>query len=159
MSGWAARISRAARRPSSVLVGGMRMSTTATSGLWAPTLRIRSSASPAWPATSKPESSSRRVSPSRSSTESSAMTMRMLMAVLLGAETNARAGRSGEQLLQALARQLGLGDESAGPRAGDERAEVGRVATRDEDHDRSAAVARDARGDVEAVDVGQLHVE
>src|SRR4029453_14288902 len=47
VSGWLERISSAARRPSSVLVGGMRMSTTATSGLWAPTLRRSSSASPA----------------------------------------------------------------------------------------------------------------
>ena len=39
---------RAARSPSSVCVGGMRTSTIATSGLWAPTLRSRSSASPAW---------------------------------------------------------------------------------------------------------------
>ena len=42
------RISAAARRPSSVCVGGMRTSTIATSGLWALTLRSRSSASPAW---------------------------------------------------------------------------------------------------------------
>ena len=65
---------RAARSPSSVCVGGMRTSMTATSGLCAPTLRSRSSASPAWPATSKPESSSRRHRPSRNSTESSATT-------------------------------------------------------------------------------------
>ena len=38
----------------------MRTSTTATSGLWARTLRIRSSPSAAWPTTSRPASSSRR---------------------------------------------------------------------------------------------------
>src|SRR3712207_9591876 len=54
----------------------MRTSITATSGLWALTLRSRSSASPAWPATSKPDSSSRRARPSRNSTESSAITTR-----------------------------------------------------------------------------------
>ena len=74
MPGCSARIWCAARRPSSVCVGGIRTSTTATSGLCAPTLRSRSSASPAWPATSKPDSSSRRARPSRSSTESSATT-------------------------------------------------------------------------------------
>ena len=37
------RIPRAARSPSSVWFGGMRTSTTATSGLCAPTLRSRSS--------------------------------------------------------------------------------------------------------------------
>ena len=51
--------------------GGIRMSTIATSGLWARTLRSSSSASPAWPTTSIPASSSRRAAPSRSSTESS----------------------------------------------------------------------------------------
>src|SRR4051794_4610649 len=52
----------------------MRTSTIAASGLWARTLRSRSSASPACPTTSKPASSSRRTTPSRSSTESSATT-------------------------------------------------------------------------------------
>ena len=53
------------------------MSITATSGLWARTLRSRSSASPAWATTSKPASSSSRAAPSRRSTASSAITMRM----------------------------------------------------------------------------------
>src|SRR3954452_16883566 len=55
----------------------MRTSTTAMSGLCTPTLRSKSSASPAWPTTSKPDSSSSRAIPSRSSTESSAITTRM----------------------------------------------------------------------------------
>ena len=63
-----ARIVAAARRPSSVCVGGIRMSTIATSGLWARTLRSRSSASPAWATTSMPASSSSRATPSRSRT-------------------------------------------------------------------------------------------
>ena len=52
--GSSARICCAARSPSSVLVGGIRTSTIATSGLWARTLRSSSSASPAWPTTSMP---------------------------------------------------------------------------------------------------------
>ena len=78
-----ARISTAARRPSSVLVGGIRMSTTATSGRWAKTLRSRSSASPACATTSKPESRSRRTIPSLKSTESSATTTRMALKLRL----------------------------------------------------------------------------
>ena len=70
------RISFAARRPSSVCVGGIRMSTIATSGLYERTLSSRSSAFPAWPTTSKPPSSSSRAIPSRRSTESSASTTR-----------------------------------------------------------------------------------
>src|SRR3954451_19695608 len=54
----------------------MRTSTTATSGLCAPTLRSRSSPSPAWPTTSKPDVSNNRAMPSRSSTVSSAPTPR-----------------------------------------------------------------------------------
>ena len=54
----------------------MRTSTIATSGLWALTLRSRSSASPAWPTTSIPASSSSRATPARSRTESSASTTR-----------------------------------------------------------------------------------
>ena len=42
-----ARISAAARIPSSECPGGIRMSTIATSGLWARTLRSNSSESPA----------------------------------------------------------------------------------------------------------------
>ena len=50
----AADLFRGDAGPSSVLVGGMRMSTIATSGVCAATLRSRSSASPAWPTTSNP---------------------------------------------------------------------------------------------------------
>ena len=57
-------------------VGGMRMSTTATSGWCMRTLRTRSSAVPAWATTSKPQSESSRATPSRRSTESSASTTR-----------------------------------------------------------------------------------
>ena len=52
--GISSRIARAARRPSSVWVGGMRMSMIATSGLCALALRSSSSPSPACPTTSKP---------------------------------------------------------------------------------------------------------
>ena len=76
--GSSARIRRAARRPSSVSSGGIRMSTIATSGWWARTLRSSSSASPACAddLDRRPRSSSR-ATPSRSSTESSAITTRM----------------------------------------------------------------------------------
>ena len=60
-------------------VGGIRTSTTATSGLWARTLRSRSSASAARPTTSRPASSSSRATPSRSRAESSATTTRIGM--------------------------------------------------------------------------------
>src|SRR5487761_1675333 len=67
----------AARSPSSVWVGGIRMSTTATSGWCSAT--AASSASPSVTAahTEWPRSSSRRVSPSRSSAASSAITTRI----------------------------------------------------------------------------------
>ena len=70
------RMIRAAFRPSSVWVGGILMSTIATSGLCARTLRSRSSRSPASPTTSKPSSWSRRATPARSRSESSASTTR-----------------------------------------------------------------------------------
>src|SRR3954451_2922292 len=123
---------RAARRPSSVCVGGIRTSTTATSGLWAPTFRIRSSASPAWPTTSKPDSSSRRTRPSRRRTESSATTTR----VLIG-----RADYLREQLLYAIARKLRLRDEASSPRTAHERAEIRAVPARDEDHGGRVGIA------------------
>ena len=53
------------------------MSTTATSGLYRPTWRRRSSASPACETTSKPDSVSSRATPSRSRTESSASATRI----------------------------------------------------------------------------------
>src|SRR5215208_2573845 len=180
-SGSSAEPPLATRRTASVYVGGIRTSTTATSGLCAPTLRIRSSASPAWPTTSNPDSSSRRQRPSRSSTESSATTTRnwvmnaddmgfacqtLREPGFLGAARPARrlAPRlrqrySRQELLNPVARELRLRHESAGAGAGHERPEVRPVATRDEDHDRRVVGARQARGDVEAVDVGQLHVE
>src|SRR4051794_18032628 len=53
------------------------MSTIATSGRWARTLRRSSSPSPAWAATSKPACSSTRTAAARRSAESSAITTRM----------------------------------------------------------------------------------
>ena len=76
MSGCFSLIDFAARSPSSVWVGGIRMSTTATSGRCIATWRRRSSAVPDCATTSKPDSSSSRAIPSRSSTESSASTTR-----------------------------------------------------------------------------------
>jgi hypothetical protein len=66
----------AARSPSSLCVGGIRMSTTATSGRCSAT--AASSASPSDTAAQIvcPRSSSSRVSPSRSSAASSAITTR-----------------------------------------------------------------------------------
>src|SRR3954466_1414762 len=129
----------------------MRTSTTATSGLCAPTLRSRSSASPASPATSKPDSSSSRARPSRSSTESSASTTRsgaLIRGTLL----------LSEELVDTGAGKLCLGHEAAGAGARDERAEVGRVAARHE-HDVGPVAVGQLPGDLEAVDVGQLGVE
>ena len=57
-------------------VGGMRMSTIATSGLCIATCRSRSSALSDWATTSKPDSPSSRTTPSRRRTESSAITTR-----------------------------------------------------------------------------------
>src|SRR3954451_14074770 len=71
-SGCRARISRAARIPSSVCVGGIRMSTMATSGGAPSTASISSAAVPHWAATVKPASVSRRATPSRKSRLSSA---------------------------------------------------------------------------------------
>src|SRR5215207_1694398 len=63
-----------------------------------------------------------------------------------------------EELVDPGARKLGLRDEPASPGAGYERAEVGRVAARDE-HDVGPVAVGQLGGDVEAVDVGELHVE
>ena len=71
-----ARMASAARRPSSVWVGGIRMSTIATSGRCSRTAASSSSAVQAWATTLNPASTSRRAMPSRSSTESSARTIR-----------------------------------------------------------------------------------
>ena len=70
------RSSMAARRPSSVKVGGMRMSTTATSGRSCSTDRRRASGSPTAPVMTKPRSTRSWTSPSRRMAESSAMTTR-----------------------------------------------------------------------------------
>ena len=70
---------RAATRPSSVWVGGMRMSTIATSGLCIATCRSRSSGLSDCASTSKPDSSSSRTTPSRRRIESSAMTTRIAL--------------------------------------------------------------------------------
>ena len=55
MPAWCSRICFAARSPSSVCVGGIRMSTTATSGWCMATWRSRSSAFPDCATTSKPD--------------------------------------------------------------------------------------------------------
>ena len=74
--GVAARRARAARAPSSVWSGGMRMSTITTSGCVSWTASSASSASAALATISWPASASRRASPSRNSAESSPITMR-----------------------------------------------------------------------------------
>ena len=67
----------AARSPSSVCVGGIRMSTTATSGRCSATAASRPSPSGTAAQIVCPRSSSSRISPSRSSAASSAITTRM----------------------------------------------------------------------------------
>ena len=62
--------------PSSVSVGGIRISTIARSGIVASTTAISSSASAATPTMSWPASANKRASPSRNRTPSSAITMR-----------------------------------------------------------------------------------
>jgi hypothetical protein len=64
-----------------------------------------------------------------------------------------------QQLRDRRARELALGDEAAGPAAADERAEVRRVAARDEDDGGRAVEGRDALGHGEPVEVGQVDVE
>ena len=74
--GAGARSSRASRSPSSVKVGGIRMSMTATSGrFWATELR-RAAGSPTAPVTTKSRSTRSWTSPSRRMAESSAMATR-----------------------------------------------------------------------------------
>ncbi len=53
------RICRAASRPSAVCVGGIRMSTTTSAGVFSRTSLSSSALSPAWPMISNPERSSR----------------------------------------------------------------------------------------------------
>src|SRR5690606_660217 len=74
-SSW--RTASAARSPSSVNDGGIRTSTTATSGRWCRTASRSASPSPTAATTVQPASSSSRTRPSRSSTESSASTTRI----------------------------------------------------------------------------------
>ena len=68
---------RAARAPSSVGSGGMRMSTMTRSGWVLSTAAMSDGASPTFATTVWPASSSSRVRPSRNSAESSPITMRM----------------------------------------------------------------------------------
>src|SRR4051812_20312399 len=66
---------------------------------------------------------------------------------------------SHQEFLDALARELGLRDEAACAGAAHERAEVRGVAAGHEDHGRRIGMPGDPGRDVEAVDVGELHVE
>src|SRR4051794_34063214 len=66
---------------------------------------------------------------------------------------------SNEEFLDALTRELRLRHEPARAGAADERAEVGGAAAGDEDHGRGIRFPGDAGRDVEAVDVGKLHVQ
>src|SRR5580693_1127325 len=76
--GWARRITIAARRPSSVWLGGIRTSTIATSGSWAATAASSASASPTAATMSWPRSVSISVRPALITAASSAMTMHMV---------------------------------------------------------------------------------
>ena len=75
-SGWSWRIDWAARRPSSVWVGGMRTSMMATSGRSSSTACRSATASATAATTSWPRRTRVWVSPSRMIAESSAITMR-----------------------------------------------------------------------------------
>ena len=75
-SGCSERIVAAARSPSSVCVGGMRMSVITSSGRVRSTSVSSASASAASPTTSKPSSARRRTTPERMSAASSATTTR-----------------------------------------------------------------------------------
>ena len=153
-SGISRRICCAARSPSSVCVGGIRMSVTATAGLCARTLRSRSSASDACAATSKPASSSSRARPARSRTESSASTIFM-------AQRFAGAERSGQARMRSSAAPQ-TSCLATKPRAPD-RAAARRiqriVGARRHDHGGPVAVLGQRQRDREAVHVGQPHVE
>ena len=75
-SGHCRRITRAARIPSSVKVGGIRTSAITSSGRCRSTAASSPAASSTAATTSKPVVSSSLVSPARSRTESSAITVR-----------------------------------------------------------------------------------
>src|ERR1700689_2447243 len=83
--GWSRRIAIAARRPSSVWLGGIRTSTIATSGWSAATASLSASASPTAATISCPRSVRISASPALITAASSAMTMRMLTGYLSGA--------------------------------------------------------------------------
>ena len=76
IAGWRRRISCAAWIPSSVCVGGMRMSTIATSGSCSSTAASSSSGSDASATTSMPAPRTNDAMPSRTSGLSSAITTR-----------------------------------------------------------------------------------
>src|SRR6202522_1790695 len=82
--GWSLRILIAARRPSSVWPGGIRMSTIATSGWRAATSSLSASASPTAATISWPRSVRISASPALITAASSAMTMRILTGYLSG---------------------------------------------------------------------------
>src|SRR5205814_4347659 len=64
-----------------------------------------------------------------------------------------------EKRQESRPRQLGFRNEASSPAARDEGAEVGAVTARDEDDGRPGAAVREAGGDLEAVEVRELHVE
>src|SRR5215203_6784734 len=146
----------AARSPSSVLSGGMRMSTTATSGLWAPTLRRRSTASPAWPTTSKPASSNNRTMPSRRRAWSSPTTTRIYQA----SRFERYSSHTGipERTDPGSCQRL-LGDEPQRSRAPQQRADRFVDVGRGEDDPRRRLLPGQRRSNRKAVHVGQVHVE
>ena len=151
MPGCFSRISRAARSPSSVCVGGMRMSTSATSGLYERTFSISSSAVPACPTTSKPASSSRRAMPSRSRTESSASTTRM-------GQSRANARRPVPQLDSRVARcgEIPTARHTAEPPATGRRVALcGEIAT--STHTAARLAAHGAHAGDEPVQRGRRH--
>src|SRR4051812_3532040 len=77
----------------------------------------------------------------------------------VNAKARALKERLREQCADARAGELGLGDEPACAAVVDQLAVVVRVAARHEHDRRGAPVAADHGRDLEAVQVGQLHVE
>src|ERR1700677_4847789 len=86
VAGWLLRSWRAARTPSSVCVGGIRMSATTTSGWCSATAAISAAPSATAAHTTWPRSSSSLVSPSRSSAASSAITTRIAVPLTLSTQ-------------------------------------------------------------------------
>ena len=66
--------------------------------------------------------------------------------------------RLSEQSVDERRRELGLRNEPERGAAGHERAEIGAVEARDEDHLRRSLELGQSRGDLEPVEVRQLHV-